>query len=170
MGPISASTAIDAPRERVFEAISDLAVRPAFCDHFVDEYRLARIPTSGVGAAARFLVDPPGGRTWMDTVITELDAPYRVSERGHSGRENRIPTFTEWELREGAGGTTTVQVTFLTEPSHPIDWARELLGADRWYSRKWSGALRRLKQQIEDGEPLPRVIVGGADRVPGAAA
>ena len=35
MGPISVKTPIDAPRERVYEFLCDLANRPSFTDHFV---------------------------------------------------------------------------------------------------------------------------------------
>ena len=42
MGPVSATTAIDAPRERVYALLVDLAFRPAFTDHFIDEFRLER--------------------------------------------------------------------------------------------------------------------------------
>jgi uncharacterized protein YndB with AHSA1/START domain len=170
MGPVSASTVIDAPREQVFETLSDLALRPAFCDHFLDDYRLASLPASGVGAAARFRVSPPAGKTWMDTVIAELDRPHQISERGHCGRSNRIPAFTSWELLEIARGQTTLRLTFFTDPSNPLDRAREHLGAARWYERKWSVALRRLKLQIEAGEPMVRVRVAGADRLSGSAA
>lgn len=54
MDPVSATTAIDVPRERVYELLGDLAARPAFCDHFLDRYHLERIDPVGVGAAARF--------------------------------------------------------------------------------------------------------------------
>jgi len=170
VGPISASTAIDAPRQRVFEAIADLALRPAFCDHFIEDYRLARIESRGEGAAARFRVAPPLGKTWMDSVIVELEPPHLIAEDGHCGRLNRTPVFTSWELLEGAGGETTVTVTFWTEPGHPLDRIREMLGTGRWYRRNWSAGLRRLKRLIEEDEPLPRVGVGGGARVPGAAA
>lgn len=170
MGPISTTTAIDAPRERVFETVADLALRPAFCDHFIEDYRLARMDSTGAGAAARFRVEPPLSATWMDTVIVEVEPHHLISEDGHCGRLNRTPVFTSWELLEGAGGETTVTLTFWTEPAHALDRAREMFGAGRWYTRKWSVALRRLKRLIEEDGPLPRVGVGGGARVPGAAA
>jgi uncharacterized protein YndB with AHSA1/START domain len=170
MGPISASTVIDAPREQLFETLCDLALRPAFCDHFLHDYRLASMPASGEGAAARFRVSPPAAKTWMDTVIAELDRPHLISEQGHCGRNNRIPAFTSWELVEVARGTTTVRLTFYTDPKHPLEKARERFGAARWYERKWSVALSRLKLQIEAGEPMSRVRVAGADRLSGGAA
>src|SRR6187402_3088371 len=40
MGPVSAEIEIDVPRQRAFEAIADLSLRPAFTDHFLDGFRL----------------------------------------------------------------------------------------------------------------------------------
>jgi hypothetical protein len=105
----------------------------------------------------------------MDTSIVELEAPHLISERGRCGRSNRTPVFTAWELLEGAGGATTVRLIFGTEPANHADRARELLGAGRWYRRKWSLALRRLKELLESDEPIPRVGVAGGDRVAGVA-
>jgi uncharacterized protein YndB with AHSA1/START domain len=168
MGPVSATTSIDVPRERVFEAISDLAVRPSFCDHFMRDFHLARLPASGLGAAARFRVSPPGASTWMDTSITKI-APHLIREHGRCGRSNRTEAVTTWELLEGAGGMTTVRLTFWTRPGTHADRARDLLGAGRWYHRKWSRALRRLGDLLESEGPLPRVEVAGGDRVTSAA-
>lgn len=168
MQPISVNASIDAPRERVVETISDLAVRPAFCDHFLHDFRLARLPASGLGAAARFRVSPPGATTWMDTAIAELE-PHLIREHGRSGRSNRSAVFTAWELLEGAGAVTEVRLAFWTEPGTHADRARELLGAGRWYRRRWSRALRRLKDLLEGDSPLPRVEVAGGDRVVSSA-
>src|SRR5215210_502109 len=101
MGPVSASKAIDAPREEVFRLLCDLANRPAFTDHFMSGFRLERIDSSGVGAAARLRITVPG--LWMETVIEEVSAPHRIVERGKGGRLDRIPIQTAWELAEGPG-------------------------------------------------------------------
>jgi hypothetical protein len=166
MLPVSVRTSIDSPRERAFEFIAELANRPAFTDHFIEEYHLERVPSSGVGAAARFRIEPPATRFWMETVIEELDPPHRIYERGRGGRIDRIPVFTVWELLAGAGSTTEVSLTFWTEPSHPLDRLRERLGARRWYRRQWSRALRRLKDTLEAGRPIEPVAIAGEDRVP----
>src|SRR4051812_8734798 len=99
MRPVSASVAIDAPRERVFAFLADLANRPAFLEPFVIEYRLQRLDSAGVGASARFRVAEDG--TWMDTVIGETVSPRLIRESGRAGRTGRIPVFTVWELSEG---------------------------------------------------------------------
>ena len=75
MGPISLTVAVDAPRERVFDFIADLGVRPSWTGDSVRDYRLERIQPRGVGAAARFRVDAPGVE-YMETVIAEADRPH----------------------------------------------------------------------------------------------
>lgn len=151
MGPVSAEIEIDVPRERAFEAICDLALRPAFTDHFLSGFRLTRIESAGVGAGARFRVAVRPRRVWMDTTIVEVEEPHRVVERGRGGRGNRIPSTTLWELTEGPGSLTTVRVSFWTEPGH-VDRALELLSAASIpYERRWRVALRRLRDGLESG-------------------
>jgi uncharacterized protein YndB with AHSA1/START domain len=162
VGPISLTTSIDAPRERIFDFICDLSVRPAWIDHFASDYRLERIPPRGKGAAARFRVDAPGGVRYMETVIAEVERPYRIVEHARGGRLDRIPMRIVWELREGP--TTTVTLTFWTKPELMIDSMRER-GRTRWWRRRWGKALDRLRDLIESGAEPPRVeVAGGAHR------
>jgi uncharacterized protein YndB with AHSA1/START domain len=164
MGPVSAEIEIDASREVVFEAISDLARRPSFTDHFLTGFHLTRIESSGVGAGARFQVVSPLRSVWMDTAIAELEEPHKVLERGHGGRGNRIPTTAVWELTEGTGSLTRVSISHWTEPSNPLDRALEVLaGNSIWAQRGWREALRRLRDQLESGEavPAPVAVAGG---------
>jgi uncharacterized protein YndB with AHSA1/START domain len=163
MDPVSATTTIDAPRERVWDLICDLGVRPAFTDHFIDEYRLERLDPVGVGAAARFRLRDSG--EWMDTVIEEASRPHLVRESGRGGRFNRIPVHTVWELVEGPTNTSCeLTVTFWTEPSVAVDRLKEALGASRWFQRNWRRALARLRELAESQRPVERVVVAGADR------
>ena len=165
MGPVSATTTIDAPREQVFAVIADLANRPAFCDHFMTGFHLERLESRGPGAAARFHVAAKRFNMWMDTVIVEVDAPHRLVERGRGGHANRMAVGTAWELVESAAATTEVTVSFWTEPSNPLDAARGKLGAGRWHRRQWKRALRRLRDLIESGDEVVAVRVAGASRV-----
>lgn len=153
MGPVSAEIEIDVPRQRAFEAIADLSLRPAFTDHFLSDFHLTRIEPTGVGAGARFRIAVRPRRVWMDTTIVEVDGPHRLVEHGRGGRANRIPSITLWELTEGPGALTKVRVSYWTEPSNPIDRGLELLsGASIPYERRWREALRRLREQLESGE------------------
>jgi uncharacterized protein YndB with AHSA1/START domain len=163
MGPISLETTIDAPRERVYDVIADLGIRPGFTDHFQLDYRLARVDSSGAGAAARFQIAPPGpGKLWAETVIAEAERPRKIVEHGRMGRLGRIPVHTAWELTEGPG-VTDVRLTAWTEPGK-FDRPREILGAGRWHKRQWKKALRRLAEAVEGGAVPERVEIAGGDR------
>ena len=168
MGPVSATTTIDAPRERVHRLIGDLAFRPAFTDHFIDEFRLERLDSAGIGAAARFRVRDRG--LWVGTVIAESDPPHRLVERGTGGRFDRRAVFCVWELVESASRRgCEVTVTFVVEPAGPIDRLSDALGhlrgGERWYRRQWSTALARLRPLAESSAEPPRLVVAGADRL-----
>jgi uncharacterized protein YndB with AHSA1/START domain len=166
VGPITVSTSIDAPRERVFDFICDLATRPSWIDHFAGDYRVERIPASGRGAAARFRVDAPAGVRYMETVIAEADRPYRVVEHARGGRLDRVSMRLVWELE--AGPTTTVTLTLWTASSSRFDRIREV-GRERWWRRRWARALTRMRDLIESGADVPRVEIAGGDRVPSIA-
>jgi uncharacterized protein YndB with AHSA1/START domain len=165
MGPVSAEIEIDVPRRRVFEAIADLSLRPAFTDHFLAGFHLTRIDPVGVGAGARFrfAVRPRG--VWMDTTIVEADEPHRIVEHGRGGHGNRVPSTTFWELTEGPGSLTRVRVSYWTEPSNPVDRGLELLSAASVsYERRWREALRRLRELLEsEGLGAQRVVLAGGN-------
>jgi uncharacterized protein YndB with AHSA1/START domain len=160
MGPVSVTIPIDAPRERVYPLLADLAIRPAFTDHFIDEFRLERLASAGVGAAARFQIPDRG--LWVETVIEETTPPYRLVERGAGGRLDHMHVHTVWELVEAAAPSgCEVTVTFVIETTGPFDRP----GYERWYRRQWARALARLKDLAESDEQPPRIAVAGADRL-----
>jgi hypothetical protein len=164
MGPVSATTTIDAPRERVCDLICDLSVRPAFTDHFLTAYRLQRLDPVGVGASARFQLADSG--KWLETIIAEIDDAHMVREEGRGGRGNRVICYTVWELVEGPSPEICeVTVTFWTESDHLLDRVKEPLKGSRWFSRGWRRAVARLKSVAESEAPLERVAVAGADRL-----
>jgi uncharacterized protein YndB with AHSA1/START domain len=165
MGPVSATITIDAPRERVFAVIADLAYRPAFTDHFAHEFHLERLDSTGIGAAARFRADAKRFPIWIETVISEQEAPHRLIERGHGSRQDRMELGTAWELVDGPGATTEVTVTFWTEPDNRVDSALGKLGAGRWYRKQWRKSLQRLRDLIENDEPIQPLRVAGASRI-----
>ena len=165
MGPVSAEIEIDVSRERAFALLADLSRRSSFTDHFLSGFHLTRIDPDGVGAGARFKVDVPLRRVWMDTCIVSLEEPFRIVEEGEGGRSNRIPVHTVWELKEAPGGLTAVRVSHWTEPG-PGDRALELLSAGSiWQGRGWREALRRLRDELESDQALPgRIAVAGGNR------
>ncbi len=164
MRPVSATLTIDAPRERVFDLLCDLSIRPQFGDHLFTEFRLGRLKPVGVGASARFRLGKVG---WMDTVIDELERPHLVREHGAGGRSNRVPAFTVWEIAEGPSPQSSeVTVTFWTEPSNPFDKARELMLSMRRLRREFRRMLAGLRELVESERALEHVNVAGADRLP----
>jgi uncharacterized protein YndB with AHSA1/START domain len=164
MGPVSAEVEIDVPRQRVFEAIADLGLRPAFTDHFLADFHLTRIESTGVGAGARFRFAVWPRQVWMDTRIAEVDQPHRLVEHGRGGRGNRIPSTTLWELTEGPGSLTRVRVSYWTEPSI-VDRGLELLSAASIpYERRWRTALNRLRERLEsDSLGAHRIALAGGN-------
>jgi len=165
MGPISAEIEIDVPREQAFAALADLAARPSFTDHFLTDFHLTRIESTGVGAGARFRAKGPLRSVWMDTTIVALEEPFRVVEEGRGGRANRIPSHTVWELTEAAGGLTAVRVSHWSEPG-ALDRGLELLSAGSLFqARGWREALRRLRDNLEADRPAAeRIAVAGGNR------
>jgi uncharacterized protein YndB with AHSA1/START domain len=164
--PISATALIDVPRERVFDLLTDLSIRPAFTDHFIGDYRLERLAPRGVGAAARFRL---GGRYWMGTVIEAAEHPHLVRESGQGGRSNRVGVFTVWELAEGASPQSCeAKVVFWTEPVTRFDKLAERR-LRRGLRRDWKRALVRLRAIAEEGTAVERVTVAGGERLPAFA-
>ena len=165
--PISATELIDVPRERVFDLLTDLSIRPSFTDHFMTDYRLQRLEPVGVGAAARFRLDH--WRSWADTAIDVAERPHLIREQGLGGRVNRVRLLTVWELAEGASPESTeLTVTFWTEPVTLFDRLKEG-GTGRKLRRDWKRALRRLRAIAEEGAAVERVTVGGGDVLPAFA-
>lgn len=168
MRPVSATIAIDAPRDRVFELLCDLSLRPAFTDHFLSDLRLGRVDPVGPGASARFRLGEAG--IWMDTVIEVAEAPHLIRERGCTGRENRVPAHTVWELAPvPSPESTELTLTFWTEPATLADRLRERRRQWRSLRRHYRRALTRLKDLAEADRPVPRVAIGGADLPPAFA-
>jgi uncharacterized protein YndB with AHSA1/START domain len=166
MGPISAEIEVDASREAAFELITDLGRRPTFTDQFLTGFHLTRLEARGEGAGARFRVNAPLRSPWEDTVLVELDQPFKVVERGAGGRVNRIPNQTVWEIEPGRAGMTLVRVTHWTTPSHPIDKLVESLSFGAHFQRKgWKEVLGRLRDLLEaDGPGGERIAVAGGNR------
>lgn len=166
MGPIRAETEIDLPREEVFATIADLSQRPAFTDHFLSDFHLTRLEPSGLGAGARFRIQAPLRKVWMDTTIVALEEPFQIVEQGMGGRVNRIRSNTVWELTGDAGALTKLTVAHWTEPTNPLDRALELASAGSIFQeRGWREALRRLRDMLESDHPrAERIAVAGGNR------
>jgi uncharacterized protein YndB with AHSA1/START domain len=162
MRQVTVHTVISAPRERVFDFVADLSLRPAYCDHYLRDYRLARANPRGLGAAARFRLDGPLAREWAEIEITECDRPRRIVEEGRVGRLGRSRLVAVYDFVPEAAGTTRVELTTYSEPATFVDRVKHA-GATGWVRRRSRRALERLRRIFEEapaGE-LPRVRIAG---------
>jgi len=162
--PVTVSIVIDAPRERVFDYLKDIANHPEFTDHYLVDWHLTRIDSVGRGAGARFRAKVPGNRfSWADVTFTEVDRPYRIVEVGRTGKNNRIRTLGVYDLAQAAAGTTRVRFTLETIPATLTDRLLEGLGARAWLRRNNGRAMRRLRMILERGEGRGRrvTVAGG---------
>ena len=151
MDPVSASVTIGRPREEVFDYLADVANHPEFKDHFLTEWHLTREDSTGRGAGARFREKLPLNRFgWGDYTLAEVEPPFRIVERGRSGKFNRIRALGTWTLHDAPGGMTRVDYAYETLPVKPSDRFMELIaGRGRW-RRKLSRSLRRLQAILEE--------------------
>jgi uncharacterized protein YndB with AHSA1/START domain len=149
--PITVSTTIAKPREEVFEYLADIANHPEFTDHYLVDWHLTREDSYGTGAGARFRIKAPLSRfSWADMTIAELQAPFRIVERGRGGKYNRIRMIFTYQLSPGPSGMTKVEFTYETEPKMLSDDLIESLGRG-WSKHQAAKAMRRLRTILEEG-------------------
>ena len=166
MDPVTVSTVISAPRERVFEYLQDIANHPEFTDHFLVDWHLTRIDSVGRGAGARYRVKAPLNRfSWADSTFAEVERPHRIVEVGRTGKGNRIRTLGVYDLAPATNGGTRVRFTFESVPATFADRLQEMLGGRSWIRRKNARALRRLRAIIEQGEDRDGGAQGRGRRV-----
>jgi uncharacterized protein YndB with AHSA1/START domain len=151
MRSLAVSRTVDAPREQVFDYLSDVANHAEFSDHYLRDFRLERLDSTGLGASASWRMDFPLGRIRGDAAITEIDRPHRIVLEGREGRIGRIPTRAEYRLVPVDHGMTRVEYEFETRPENPVDRLKESLGMRSWLRRKARRALHRMANAIEDG-------------------
>lgn len=152
MDPFTVSTTIAKPREEVFEYLADIANHAEFTDHYRVDWHLLREDPYGTGAGARFRVKAPLNRfSWADSTLAEVTPPYKIVERGRSGKFNRIRMLATYTLSPGAAGTTRVEYTLESVPVMLSDRLMETLGGRAWFRRQSAKAMRRLRSILEEG-------------------
>jgi hypothetical protein len=164
MRPVTVTAHISAPCEEIFDFVGDLSRRPAFADHYLKEYRLARVNPVGKGAAARFLLDAPIFSERADLAITEYERPRRIVEEGRIGLRGRSRLVAIYDFTVESEGSTRVDLTTYSEPRTAVDRLRQG-GSHRWLSRQCKTALDRLQRIFEEpaGAELERVSLAGYD-------
>jgi uncharacterized protein YndB with AHSA1/START domain len=159
MRRITCSITIDAPRERVFDYLADVANHGAFSDHYLKDFRLERLDSRGVGAAASFKI-AFGSSLWGETVIAELERPYRVLLEGQSGRRGRVKTRAVYTLTPYGQGMTKLEYELSSTASTRVDELRAALGGRAWLKRQSHRALRRLAGALEEAPPVAQGAAG----------
>ncbi len=162
MRQVTVSTVISAPREQVFDFVCDLAARPAYTDHFMRDYRLARVNPVGPGAAARFQLRAPLAKEYAELTVRDMDRPRQIVEDIRVGRRGRNRSVAIYDFTPEGGGATRVELTTFSEPATPIDRIKEI-GAAGWMRRQTRKALERLRMIFEEppkGE-LKRATIAG---------
>ena len=162
MRPVVVRTFISAPREEIFDYVADYANRVAWTDHYLSDFRLARVDSHGVGAAALFRIDAPVFKQRAQFTVTHAERPRRLAEQGGIGRLFRTPAWAELELVSAQGGTEVTLVVW-TEPATRLDAFKESLGARPWLHRQLRMALSRLRVIFEERpeRPLARATIAG---------
>jgi uncharacterized protein YndB with AHSA1/START domain len=149
--PITVSATISRPREEVFEYLADIANHSEFTDHYLVDWRLTRENSYGTGAGARFRIKAPLARfAWGDMTFAEMQPPYRIVERGRSGKFNRVRMLGTYTLSPGPSGTTVVEYTLETVPVMLSDRLMEMMGGRAWTRRQTAKSLRRLRRILEE--------------------
>jgi uncharacterized protein YndB with AHSA1/START domain len=162
MRPVTVATTITAPREAVYDFLADLSLRSNFCDHWLAEYRLARVNPRGEGAAARFRVSLPLADEWAEVSITTAERPRRIVEDGRIGRRGRSRLAIVYELTAEGRGATRVELTVFSEAGALTDRFKHLAATGRT-RRKAGKALGRLREIFEEGTAgeLSRTRIAG---------
>ncbi|HKF80840.1 MAG TPA: SRPBCC family protein [Thermoleophilaceae bacterium] len=162
MRQVTVDVHISAPREDVFDFVADLGGRPAWTDHYLKDYRLARPNPVGLGAAARFLLRAPLAKEYVELAIVEYERPRRIVEEARVGRRGRNRSVAVYEFEQEAAGLTHVELTTYSEPATLVDRFRQI-GAAGWIRRRTKMALERLRLVFEEPpeRPLARASVGG---------
>src|SRR3954452_20542492 len=93
---------ISASREDLFDFIADYGARPAWCDHFMKDYRLSHPDAHGEGAGARYQLDAPGYEHYFGATIVKAERPRQIVESLHGGRNLRTRGEIDWELTREA--------------------------------------------------------------------
>ena len=145
----------------MFDFVADLAGRPAYTDHFLDDYRLARVNPVGEGAAARFRLKAPMAsrvRRARDRARRPAAADRRGAARGPPRAQ---PLGRRLRLHAGGSRPHARGAHHLQRAGHAVDRFREI-GAAWWMRRQTKKALERLRAIFE--EPRTRAAQAGDDR------
>ena len=145
MKPITVSTTVPTPREKVFSFLDVLGNHEPFVDHMLADWTVSG-PASGVGAKARMRAVAPGPAVWMDMEVIDSQPPERIVERAVSG-EGRRQTRGTYTLTDAAGGGTLVNFELVYEKMPRAErFMSPLLAV--WLRRGNQKAMDRLRERL----------------------
>jgi uncharacterized protein YndB with AHSA1/START domain len=157
MRPFTCSVTIDAPRERVFEYLEDVANHAEFSDHYLKDFRLERLESRGVGAGARFRI-AFGKSLWGEITIAALEPPHRIVLRGETARLGRVAIEAVYTLTDYGQDMTRLEYELSTAPASRTDDLRAALGGRFWLKHQTRKALSRLAALLEETHPSSHAI------------
>ena len=163
MREVTVSKIISADREAIFDLVSDLASRPAYADHYMRDYRLARVNPIGEGAAARFQVKKPFAKEYAELQVSEVDRPRRIVEQIAAGPPWPQPLPRRLRLRQGGARASLAWSSPPTASRRPSSTASSRSARPAGLKRQTAKQLERLRMIFEEPgkEPLKRATIAG---------
>lgn len=149
---------IRAPRERVWEALTDP-------DMTAEYFHGTRLESTGVAGEGFRYVSAATGVDMVDGVIETFEPPHRLVMTWHVLYDTEMaaepPSRVEWTLTPANddGSVTRVTLRHGDLALSPMTWANLQLG--------WVGVIDSLKSWLETGESLPDVDTAPGTTDPG---
>jgi hypothetical protein len=143
----TASVRIQRHRAVVRALLADLARRPEFLDHFLEDWTVTSAGSSGVGASARLRAKGGGSDDELELEIVE-DTPQRIAETARGGRGGRRLWHLTYDLEEVSANATQVQFAIELRECSRLDrlsWPLMCTHLERQYGQ----AMLRLKSLLE---------------------
>ncbi|RRQ81243.1 hypothetical protein CQW39_05500 [Streptomyces griseofuscus] len=117
MRPVTVSTEVPYPPERVHDFLEVMAHHERFTDHYLTDWRYSG-PSRGFGARATVTAALGGTRTDVGIEVINSEPPHRIVEHNVSagGRRQAHGIYTIAPLPDGAGSRVSFTYTWLCAP------------------------------------------------------
>ena len=127
--------------------LADVARRPEFLDHFLEDWTVTSPSSRGAGATARLHAKGGGADGALELEVVEV-SPQLIAESARGGRAGRRHWHLTYELAELPGDATQVQFAVELRECSWLDrlaWPSMRTHLERQYGQ----ALLRLKGVLE---------------------
>ena len=141
MTDIGASEVVPAPREAVFDFLSDLGNHWAVAGRWIE---VVALDGDGDGGRVR-IRGPLGVRRTAVTSVERADPPKRLEGIARVGRTEAL---VAWTLREQRDGGTEVRLAATVMRAGPLDRAVLALGGASWMRRLFAATLAHLAMRF----------------------